>query len=352
MKITDATITQSAQHALTKSYERRENLEIWDDTPRSTDLDTEEKSPPRLPEKDVIVSLSEKAPSLAPAQEESNSASEEDMSAEDPRMRKMRLALEMLTGKKIRISTFSPHVGPEIIGKEIDSSSQTTPPRQGWGIIYDLQEIQSEQEILQYEARGGVYTADGRTYNFTLQFALDRKTTSETAVHIRAGDALLVDPLVINFSGTSARLGDINISFDLDLDGKKEEIPFLQEGSGFLVLDRNGDNIVNNGSELLGPATGSGFKELQQLDLDQNGWLDENDPLFEKLKIWMKDTAGNDYFATLAQKGVGAIYLNPVESPFTLTGQDNLLLGQLQETSFYLTQKGLGGTLQEIDIAV
>jgi len=31
---------------------------------------------------------------------------------------------------------------------------------------------------------------------------------------------------------------------------------------------------------------------LKELGSDANGWLDENDPLYDNLLIWMKDAAG------------------------------------------------------------
>jgi hypothetical protein len=42
----------------------------------------------------------------------------------------------------------------------------------------------------------------------------------------------------------------------------KEDISFAAQSSGFLVLDKNADGIINNGSEMFGPSTGSGFIDL------------------------------------------------------------------------------------------
>jgi hypothetical protein len=41
---------------------------------------------------------------------------------------------------------------------------------------------------------------------------------------------------------------------------------------------------IDSGSELFGPATGSGFGELAALDGDGNGWIDENDDAFARLR--------------------------------------------------------------------
>ena len=126
----------------------------------------------------------------------------------------------------------------------------------------------------------------------------------------------------------------------------------MPQGNGLLALDRNGDGRINNGLELFGPASGNGFAELARLDSDNNGWLDENDPMYDQLRVWMRDEAGNDSLATLAQKNVGAILLRPVESVFAMKNGANGVQGQLRETSIFLEESGGVGVVQEIDFAV
>ena len=77
--------------------------------------------------------------------------------------------------------------------------------------------------------------------------------------------------------------------FDIDADGEEESISYLQGGSGYLALDKNGDGVINDGSELFGTKSGDGFADLAEYDADGNGWIDENDPIFDKLLIWAKD---------------------------------------------------------------
>lgn len=56
-------------------------------------------------------------------------------------------------------------------------------------------------------------------------------------------------------------------------------------GSGFLALDRNQNGVVDDGSELFGTQSGDGFAHLALYDQDSNGWIDANDPVFDKLRI-------------------------------------------------------------------
>ena len=45
------------------------------------------------------------------------------------------------------------------------------------------------------------------------------------------------------------------VSFDMDSDGMAEQTAWLKKGSGFLVWDKNGDGMVNDGTEMFGKAT-------------------------------------------------------------------------------------------------
>lgn len=121
---------------------------------------------------------------------------------------------------------------------------------------------------------------------------------------------------------------------------------------GFLALDKNGDGKINDGAELFGPSTGSGFAELAQYNEDGNNWIDENDSIYERLRIWSRDAAGNDYLLALGEKGIGAIFVGSVETMFQLKDPSNTLLGQTMSTGIYLREDGQAGTVQQIDLAV
>jgi hypothetical protein len=278
--------------------------------------------------------------------------------AEDPELRAMRLTLELLTGRRIRLATFHAGAAAELPG---NLSQGNSPPanaaeqpveRLGWGMEFDYSQSHREQESIHFSAAGQVITADGRQLDLSYELQMQRQFQVETRVHLQAGDARLVDPLVINFNGQGARLGDVTLSFDLDGDGEKEEIAFVAPGSGFLALDRNGDGKVNNGAELFGPASGHGFLELAGFDADANGWLDENDPIFASLKVWMADQAGNQQLVSVAEMRIGALLLSPVDTQFALTDSANKQLGQIRQTSLALLENGAAAAIQEIDLVV
>ena len=209
-----------------------------------------------------------------------------------------------------------------------------------------------ENESTSFTSYGTVATADGRTINFNLDVNMSQTFAAyyrEEGVEIAA----MCDPLVINFNGDPAELGDTKFFFDLDNDGTEDEISTLNSSSGFLALDKNGDGIINNGSELFGTASGDGFADLAEYDSDHNGWIDENDEIFDKLKIWVKDNNGYDKLYSLKDKNVGAIYLGNADTNFTLrshtTGD---VTGAIRKTGLFLYEDGSGvGTVNHLDIA-
>ena len=140
--------------------------------------------------------------------------------------------------------------------------------------------------------------------------------------------------------------------FDLDADGEADQIHFIGPNSGFLALDRDGSGTIDNGSELFGASTGNGFAELAAYDEDGNQFIDEADSIFEELRIWQKDSAGNDHLVALGQKGVGAIYLGHIDTPFQVKDEANQLQGVVRSSGVYITEGGGTGTVQQLDLVV
>ena len=221
----------------------------------------------------------------------------------------------------------------------------------GFSFQYDYSETYIERQAMSFQSHGVVNTADGRTINFNVELNMSREFMTQNEIHIVAGDKQ-ADPLVINFSGQAADLTDRNFSFDLNNDGAQERIAFVKPGSGFLALDKNADGQINSGSELFGPNSGNGFAELAQYDSDGNNWIDENDAIYDKLKIWTKDENGKETLFALGQKGIGAIYLGNAQSLFDMKNASNQSLGTVRSTGIFLKEDGTAGTVQHIDLTL
>ena len=209
----------------------------------------------------------------------------------------------------------------------------------------------SESETTDFNVAGNVRTADGRSIDINVNLHMSRSFASYYEEHHSMTSLQVCDPLVINFDGQLAGLEkDMDFYFDLDADGREDKIAKLTQGSGFLALDLNEDGVINDGSELFGPKSGDGFSDLSSYDEDGNGWIDEGDSVFEKLKIWSKDPEGNDILYTLKEKNIGALFTGAVDTQFSLNDADNATLGYVRKTGLFLYEDGIAGTMQHIDL--
>lgn len=215
-------------------------------------------------------------------------------------------------------------------------------------VTYRIEQQYEERESTFFSTNGTVRTADGREINIRVDVGMSRSFQAAFSKEMTVDTC---DPLILNFDGNAAELTDQEFYFDLDCDGKKELISGLGNGSGYLALDKNGDGVINDGSELFGPKNGNGFEELAAYDEDGNGWIDENDAIFNSLRIWCKDENGNDRLYSLAEKGVGAICLQNVSTDFSLKNNENETNGIIRNTGIFLYENGAAGTIQHVDMA-
>ena len=361
MKIAQSSIAMQSSSEHTITHTRAESLRIW----KGQASGAQQASPKARLSGDIRLALSaagyaklreDLARESAAAQQAGASEAiggEAAPQLTDKDLAKIKLIEDfvyVLTGKRIKIN-IPEQVEPKAVQQfqETAVTHDAGPRRLGWGMSYQFHERIHETESVQFAASGDVTTEDGRSISFDLGFAMSREFLRQTDLSITAGDAM-VDPLVLNFNGTAAVLGERNFKFDLDVDGTLDTIAFTGPGSGFLALDRNGNGQIDDGSELFGPQSGNGFSELASHDADGNGWIDENDPIFDKLRIWSMNEAGELKLEAIGQAGVGAIYLGNVLTPYRLTGQDNQTTGQIARSGVYLKETGEAATIQHVDL--
>lgn len=139
---------------------------------------------------------------------------------------------------------------------------------------------------------------------------------------------ILRDPLILDIDGDGIKtLGTTaGIHFDHDGNGFKELTGWAAPGDGVLMIDRDTDGILGNGSELFGDFTPlangmlavNGFQALAQFDINGDGKIDASDPIWSQLKIWQHDPEATDLgdpdnsgiLSTLDEIGIKVIYLD------------------------------------------
>lgn len=218
-------------------------------------------------------------------------------------------------------------------------------------VIYSSEYYRHEEEATSFSTQGIVKTADGREISINVDVTMSRSFTEYMKEELKVQSFQKVyDPLVINFGGSTAKLTEQKFFFDIDMDGKQDEIARLHSDSGYLALDKNLDGIINDGSELFGPQSGDGFGELAKYDEDGNGWIDEGDSVWNHLKIWCQNKDGTGTLYRLADKNVGAICLQNVQTQFSLNDRKNCEQGYIRSSGVFLFETGQAGTMQHLDL--
>jgi hypothetical protein len=206
-----------------------------------------------------------------------------------------------------------------------------------------------EKESLAFNSSGTISTLDGKEISFNLDMNMQREY-SYTSTTEFSQNVMFKDPLVLNFPGEAAELTNEKFAFDIDADGNEEMISYFKQGA-MLALDKNDDGIINDGSELFGALSGNGFADLALYDEDGNNYIDEGDSIFKDLKLWTK-SADNDSLDELSSMDIGAIYLGAADTSFDLKGEGNQFNGQVKASSYYLTEAGNAGYIQQVDMVV
>ena len=173
------------------------------------------------------------------------------------------------------------------------------------------------------------------------------------------------DPLTLDLDGDGLETVGFDPShpvyFDHDLNGVKEGTGWVKPDDGFLVLDRNGNGVIDNGAELFGdhtPLTAGGFAvdgfgALAQEDTNADGKVDASDARFTNLRIW-RDLNQNGIseageLTTLAEQNIAAINVAKTANSQTLANGNQIAdLGTFVRTDG--STGGLGETHQLADI--
>jgi len=144
-------------------------------------------------------------------------------------------------------------------------------------------------------------------------------------------------PLALDLNGngnSSTRLNESSVYFDMDGDGFKERTAWIENGDGLLVLDKNANGTIDNGTELFGNFTAladgnsadDGFSALLQHDENRDGKIDQNDAIYNQLNVWVDENSDGITDAGelkgLAEAGVASVNLSPYQSLMSFFDQN------------------------------
>ncbi len=120
------------------------------------------------------------------------------------------------------------------------------------------------------------------------------------------------------------------VSFNWDgspgSDGFKKQTSWVNANDGFLVLDRDFNQSVDNGGELLSnplvadPA--KGMRSLATWDANGDGRIDANDPIYKQLKVWQDFNQDGDNTQTAIFNTAAGIQEFTVQDEATITNTD------------------------------
>ncbi|MCX5834445.1 MAG: hypothetical protein NTV99_08035 [Deltaproteobacteria bacterium] len=175
------------------------------------------------------------------------------------------------------------------------------------------------------------------------------------------------DPLFLDLDGDGIEtIGPETYAFfDHDGNAFAEKTGWVAPDDGILVLDRNGDGVINSGRELFGDQTilkngdmaSGGFQALADIDDNGDGRIDAGDGAWTQLRVWRdldsNGISGSDEFYTLEELGIRTLNTGCTDTTVTdgkgntkvQTGSYERTDGTISEIGTFLLQRDILFTL-------
>ncbi|MBC7700525.1 calcium-binding protein, partial [Aquabacterium sp.] len=176
--------------------------------------------------------------------------------------------------------------------------------------------------------------------------SFDRRGNGSYRNGARTRPPISRDPLAIDIDGNGANTVGISanpILFDHNADGVKTGTGWVAGDDAWLVLDRNGNGLIDSGRELFGADTvltgtpgvdavyaNTGFQALATLDTNHDNLFNAADAAFTQVRVWQdinQDgvSQSNELFS-LSDKNIASIGLNASTTTIDL-GNGNVVSG-------------------------
>jgi len=153
--------------------------------------------------------------------------------------------------------------------------------------------------------------------------------------NVKSARLIYTDPLALDLDGDGIELtrlsGETSVKFDADGDGVRTATAWIASDDALLVLDRNGNGLIDDGSELFGDQTrlangqlaADGIAALADLDSNCYGVFSALDARYDDVRLWQDRNQDGisqaDELIRLADAGVASISLTATSPNTSLT---------------------------------
>ena len=189
------------------------------------------------------------------------------------------------------------------------------------------------------------------------------------------------DPLILDLNDNGIETIAPNLAnpilFDHEGNGIKTGTGWIVPSDGFLVLDRNGNGTIDDGTELFGDNTpiygnmldangqtvqgitgkaADGFDALAQQDTNADGVVNAQDVNFADLRVWQdlnQDGVSQEgELKTLAELGIAGINIGKTENSRILPGGNEIAdLGTFTRTDGTTGSAGVSSRMADVNLA-
>jgi VCBS repeat-containing protein len=202
-------------------------------------------------------------------------------------------------------------------------------------------------------------TVAGTNLNFSVTFTdVDGDPVSGSfTINVKDGNtpSAAIPPIVLDLDGDGLEFigAGAGVAFDFDGDGVATPTAWVGPDDGLLAIDRNGDGVVNDGSEIVFGRNGQTDLEGLRADYDSNrdGMLTSADADFARFGVW-QDANSNGVtdageFRSLSELGIASLNLTSDGISYTAAGGDVVVHGE----SSYTKTDGSSGTVADASFA-
>lgn len=136
------------------------------------------------------------------------------------------------------------------------------------------------------------------------------------------------DPLALDLNGNGLETTGIanGVHFDIDADGRIDQTSFVSGGDAFLALDLNNNGRIDDGRELFGDQNGdaNGYLALAHHDDNGDGRIDQQDAVFQRLRLFTQSSNGEQQLRSLSEEGITSLNLGYRDSHIALNRYDSI----------------------------